>query len=257
MSASLSARGLKVSSLTVWVLVTFIGAQLLAQLLLIGLAALFPAIASMNTAVQVSVFAALSYVIGVSLVLGAPYLVVRSKTSLETLGISRSVSWSDIGLSILSMLPYYIASGVLVWVLSRVLPDLVDMNQVQAIPFQNLTFRYEYAVAFITLVVLAPLAEELFFRGYFLGKLKTNLNVWASVIITALVFGLLHLPGNTTASGIELQWAVAIDTFALGVVLGVLRVTTGSIWAGVLLHMVKNTIGFFFLFIYPTLAGTM
>jgi len=36
-----------------------------------------------------------------------------------------------------------------------------------------------------------------------------------------------------------------------------LREVTGSIWAGTLLHMLKNGIAFYFLFVNPTLLNTI
>ena len=111
-------------------------------------------------------------------------------------------------------------------------------------------------VAFITLVVLAPLAEELLFRGYFLGKTSEKIGKWLAVIVTALVFGFMHLLAPTE-SGIVLQWGAAADTFAMGLTAGILRTLTGSIWAGVILHSIKNGIAYYFLFINPLPPGSM
>ena len=255
MSASLSAKGLRVSGLTLWVLVVFIGAQFLAALLLIGAARLWPVIAGLNLAVLTTVSAAVSYVIAITVVL-AVQRIRQEKESWGALGLKRSLSWSDIAIGLLSILPYYLVSYLVVTLLSGAF-HFVDPTQAQDIPFENLVQRYEYIVSFLALVVLAPIAEELMFRGYFLGKMSEMINKWAAVVITALIFGLLHLPGAVTGNSITLQWAVAADTFALGLVLGALRIWTGSIWAGILLHMLKNAIAYFILFVYPNLAGTM
>ena len=93
-------------------------------------------------------------------------------------------------------------------------------------------------LAFITLVVIAPVAEEVLFRGYLYGKLKKYVPVWAAILITSALFGLIH--GT---------WNVAVDTFALSIILCLLRESTGGIWASILLHMIKNGIAFYFLFI--------
>jgi membrane protease YdiL (CAAX protease family) len=58
-------------------------------------------------------------------------------------------------------------------------------------------------------------------------------------------------------AGASLQWNVAADTFALSLVLCTLRQITGNIWAGVLLHMIKNGIAYYFLFINPDLFRTL
>jgi len=63
-----------------------------------------------------------------------------------------------------------------------------------------------------------------------------------AALVTSLVFAAVHG-----------QWNVAIDTFALSLVLCALREVTGTIWAGILLHMFKNAIAFYVLFIYPVM----
>jgi membrane protease YdiL (CAAX protease family) len=96
------------------------------------------------------------------------------------------------------------------------------------------------------LIIVAPVAEEVLFRGYLYGKLRKSVPVWAAIGIVSVLFGSIHG-----------QWNVAIDVFALSIVLCVLREITGSIWAGILLHMVKNGLAFYILFINPAVLGTI
>jgi membrane protease YdiL (CAAX protease family) len=60
----------------------------------------------------------------------------------------------------------------------------------------------------------------------------------------------------TSGGHLVLQWATALDTFALGIVAGSLRLLSGSIWAGMLLHAIKNGIAYYFLFINPLPPGS-
>ena len=101
---------------------------------------------------------------------------------------------------------------------------------------------------FLTLVVLAPLAEEVLFRGYLFGKIRKLAPFWISAIMASLTFGLAHL---WAGPGTALQWLVAIDTFVLSLVLCLLREHTGAIWAGVLVHAIKNGIAFYFIYLNP------
>jgi membrane protease YdiL (CAAX protease family) len=50
---------------------------------------------------------------------------------------------------------------------------------------------------------------------------------------------------------------VALDVFILSIVMCGLREMTGSIWAGVVLHMMKNGLAFYLLFINTALLSTM
>jgi membrane protease YdiL (CAAX protease family) len=200
--------------------------------------------------------AALGYLLALCIVLGVPAVLFKLRTSMATLGTQRLPSWTDIGLSILSLLPYYLISGLVLYIGMEVL-QVIDPQVGQDIPFKDLSLNIEYFVAFVTLVILAPLAEELVFRGYFLGKLQERTGKWLAVLVTALVFGSMHLLGAPENGELVLQWGAAADTFAMGLVAGSLRMITGSIWAGVLLHSIKNAVAFYFLFVNPLPPGGM
>ena len=110
---------------------------------------------------------------------------------------------------------------------------------------------WQYVLAFMTMVVLAPLAEEMLFRGYLYGKLRKAAPIWVSILVASLAFGLAHL----WVGGTALQWAVTIDTFVLSLMLCALREYTGAIWAGVLLHAIKNGLAFYLLFVNPNVVN--
>jgi membrane protease YdiL (CAAX protease family) len=241
---SFSKITLYAAGLTLWVVTAFVVGQTLAALIMSGIGQ------GLNDSVEMTIMAALGYILALGITLGVPVALFRIKVSKAVLGISRLPSWTDIGLSILAVLPYYIVSGMLVYVGIEVL-QVIDPEVGQDIPFKNLSVRIEYIVAFITLVVMAPLAEELMFRGYFLGRLQEKTGKWAAVLVTAVLFGLMHVIGVSEGGGVVLQWGAAVDTFAMGLIAGGLRVVSGSIWAGVLLHSIKNGIAFYFLFINP------
>lgn len=244
MSANLLGKTAYAIGLTLWVVFALVVGQSLA-------AVIYSLVGLQDTAVSMTILAALGYLLALALALGVPALAKRKFVSLKTLAVDRAVSWSDIGLGILAILPYLIVSATILWIGTELI-QVIDPDVGQQIPFQNITLRIEYFVAFITLVVMAPLAEELLFRGYFLGRLGERINKWLAVFVTALAFGAMHLVGAND-SGIVLQWGAAADTFALGLVVGSLRYVTGSIWAGVILHAVKNGVAYYFLFIVPGL----
>ena len=89
---------------------------------------------------------------------------------------------------------------------------------------------------------MAPISEDILFRGYLFGKLRKYAPLWLSVLLTSLLFVLVHFQLN-----------VSIDVFALSIVLCLLRVYTKSLWASILLHALKNAIAYYFLFINPSL----
>jgi membrane protease YdiL (CAAX protease family) len=83
--------------------------------------------------------------------------------------------------------------------------------------------------------VIAPLAEEFFFRGFFYGALR-NWSVWGAALTTGLVFGAIHA-GSA-------QWEFLLPLAFFGATLCWLRERTGSLYPGIVLHCANNSIAF-------------
>ncbi len=81
--------------------------------------------------------------------------------------------------------------------------------------------------------VLPALCEELVFRGYILRTLR-RYGDWFAVMVSALVFGLMH--GNLA------QIPFAIIT---GIALGWLYIMTENIWLAVSVHFINNALSYF------------
>lgn len=84
----------------------------------------------------------------------------------------------------------------------------------------------------ISVVIMAPLVEELTFRGFMYTRLKQGMPKWIAVILTSLVFGIVH--GT-------LIWAIYTFVFSLALIYILER--TKSIWACILFHMSFNLVG--------------
>ena len=97
-------------------------------------------------------------------------------------------------------------------------------------------------VLWISAVIMAPLVEELTFRCFMYTRLKQAMPTWIAVIITSIVFGLVH--GT-------IIWA--IYTFVFSVVLIFIFERTKSLWASILFHMSFNFVGAF-MSTWPELA---
>lgn len=230
--------------LPLWVTASFIAAQLALLAILWVLAQLSIDIPTEQAAFSTSIAAGV-YILTLAIAIGVPYLVRRYKTTRVDVGLQRLPEWTDIALAPAAAIVYLIMSGLLLALATHYFPNL-DIKQVQETGFANLATRSQFLLAFITLVVLAPLAEEILFRGYLYGKLRRYASVWLSVLVTSGLFAVAHG-----------QWNVGIDVFALSLVLCTLREVTGSIWAGVLLHSLKNAVAFYFLFINPASIGIL
>ena len=96
--------------------------------------------------------------------------------------------------------------------------------------------------ALVNVLVVAPLFEEIVFRGYFLRQLEeSQVRFWPANIIAALMFLGLHLPGWYFVGLLKPRQAVvAVGICLVGLVAGSARRRAGSTWAGIAVHFVNN-----------------
>ncbi|MFM7318020.1 MAG: lysostaphin resistance A-like protein [Isosphaeraceae bacterium] len=99
------------------------------------------------------------------------------------------------------------------------------------------------ALAGLSAVVTAPLAEEVLFRGILLGALvrksqvvhasRRKIRVQLANVVTSLIFAALHADA----------WPAPIGIFVLSLVLGKLYITTGRLWPCIAAHALFNSTG--------------
>lgn len=123
---------------------------------------------------------------------------------------------------------------------------LIDEGQKQIIGFENVNGGVELVMVFVALVILAPLAEEVIFRGYLFGEFRSKANFIISAVFVSAIFASFHLQ---LGSGKPPLWSGFIDTFALSLVLCYIREKTNTIWYGVGVHSLKNLLAFLLLFV--------
>lgn len=235
----------RVFALPLWVAVSFGLGNLILTGILIALRSFGVSFSGINETVLSTVLAAGIYLLSLAIVIGLPWILRKHSTSREEVGLARFPSWADLGLAPVGFVVYFLITGVVLYIVTLLVPSF-DTDQVQQTGFDNLARQHEYLLAFLTLVVIAPIAEEILFRGYLYGKLRKSAPIWLAVIITSVLFGTVHG-----------QWNVAVDVFSLSVVLCALREVTGGIWAGILVHMLKNGVAFYLLFVNPSLLPIM
>jgi membrane protease YdiL (CAAX protease family) len=79
--------------------------------------------------------------------------------------------------------------------------------------------------------LIAPICEETFFRGFLEGGLLRYFSGGIAVFFSALLFGIAH--GDVGSFAL---------LFVLGLVLGIARATSGSLWPGFVIHTANNTL---------------
>ena len=127
----------------------------------------------------------------------------------------------------------FVGLGVLVFFGLLLLESLLPMPK--DTPFARLFDRPRDAYLLLILAVaIAPLMEELFFRGFLYPVLARRMGAPWGIVLTALPFGLLHLQQYGWA------WSAGLVIFLVGVVCGVVRATTRSVGASFLVHAAYN-----------------
>lgn len=226
---------LKVVGISAFVFAVVVGVQFLIGLPL----SLWAPREMLESPITNTVFSILSYVLAIVLIIWLPPKIFKKKITLssrESLGLKGLPTWTDIGLSPVG----YVVSILIAMGLTALfnLMPWFDANEAQNLGYSPYMIGAERGIAFVLLAVVAPIAEEIVFRGFLYGKLRVTVPKWLAILITSLVFGLVHM-----------QWNVGITVFAMSVVNCTLREVTGTIYAGMLVHMINNGVAFFLVYV--------
>jgi membrane protease YdiL (CAAX protease family) len=103
---------------------------------------------------------------------------------------------------------------------------------------------WQIPVLALTIVLLAPLTEELLFRGALLRSLLRKVSPTVAVLISAVVFGLVHALGDPSVGTVIAMPAIIL----LGIVSGYQAAKTGNLSRSILLHVGFNALSVVFLF---------
>ena len=193
------------------------------------------------TPVWTTVCNALIYALATFLIIWVPVKFFKKpKLSRTDLGLKGLPTWTDIGLSIAGFIAYLLLASLFVFIFSHF--SFFNIDEAQELGY-TLANGFDRVVAFFALCLIAPVAEELIFRGWLYAKLRAKipgkyLSVILSSLLVSIVFGILHG-----------QWNVGVNVFAMSLVLCALREITGTIYSGILLHIFKNTVAFILVYI--------
>jgi membrane protease YdiL (CAAX protease family) len=203
-----------------------------------------------NAIVYTIVFAGIEILVG-SLVLLAYQLLKGTGTELDAMGVIISsglagvvtiavflaAKWAVVSRHWIRTRPW----TVLFWCVIATLGSLIPSSWLQEL-MPELPNTAEKAFdlvlkdrwGYFIVGLLAPLSEELVFRGAILRELlKWKENPWIGIIISAMLFSLVHM------NPVQMPHA-----FLVGILLGWLYYRTNSIIPGVTWHWVNNTIAY-------------
>ena len=138
-----------------------------------------------------------------------------------------------IRLTLLSIIPICLialglnwASGELFSRLTNI--DLADQDLVKFITSNALSLRSK-AILFVFILIEAPVVEELLFRGVLFGGLTKIMPIWPAILLSGLVFAVIHVNAATL-----------IPLWFLGVAFAWLYTRTGTLLAPMAVHFAFN-----------------
>jgi hypothetical protein len=79
--------------------------------------------------------------------------------------------------------------------------------------------------------ILAPIVEEIFFRGFVFGGLRKRWGWRWAALVSSLLFGMAHIVPTSF-----------LPIMILGLIFSALYQLSGSIWPGILMHMLTNVV---------------
>ena len=91
-------------------------------------------------------------------------------------------------------------------------------------------------LSFVSMVIAAPVVEEILFRGYILDAIRKIHGDTVAILGSAGLFGLIHLE----------PYVVGMASIG-GVIYGWVRIKTGSLWPSIVSHMVWNFTAFLYI----------
>jgi uncharacterized protein len=147
-------------------------------------------------------------------------------------GLRRAPLWPTVGWAVLGMVSFYafaIAYSV------AVQPPQDSQTVVEELGAGESTLAL--VVAGFVVIVVAPFAEEFFFRGFFYRALRSRMRIAWAALLDGLLFGVIHYTGPET---LEILPILVV----LGIVFCLVYERTGTLYAPIALHAVNNTIAY-------------
>ena len=149
-------------------------------------------------------------------------------------GLRRTPFWPAVGWATLGIFSFYVFAAVYTVIVQP------DVEQSVAEDLGAGESSIGLIAAGFMIICVAPLAEEIFFRGFFYGALRTKFTVAVAATIDGLVFGMIHFEGGT--DGLLIVPPLAV----LGVIFCLVYEQTRSLYPVVALHSLNNAIAYAF-----------
>ena len=170
--------------------------------------------------------------------------------ALSTIGLFLWMKWSEVSRHWVRTRPWTVLFWCVLAALGAIIPSLWLQEQMPELPNiveEQMTFILRERWGYMIVGLLAPLSEELVFRGAVLrALLRWKRNPWLGISISSLLFAFVHI-----------NPAQMPHAFLIGLLLGWMYYRTDSIVPGVVYHWVNNTVAYVLFHFYPNPSLTL
>jgi membrane protease YdiL (CAAX protease family) len=149
----------------------------------------------------------------------------------EHFGLRRAPFWRTVGWAALGMVTFLVVAVIY----SNLVNDHGQQSIVKELGAKDSTVAL--VAGAVLVIVIAPSAEEFFFRGFFYRALRSRLAVLPAALLDGLLFGVIHYDGPKTA--------VLLPVLALlGFVFCLVYERTGTLFSTIALHSLNNFVAY-------------
>ena len=171
-------------------------------------------------------------------------IISMAASSIDIIALFLYLRWAEVSRSYVRSQPWVALVWCALAALGAIIPSTFLQEQMPELPNiveQQLTQLLQNRWGYFAVGLLAPVCEELVFRGAVLrALLRWTSHHWGAIAISALLFALIH------ANPAQMPHA-----FLIGLLLGWLYYRTDSVVPGIVYHWVINSVAYVLCNIYP------
>ena len=183
--------------------------------------------------IRISDIASNGAVLAFSIAVSAPFVlaavagIIRlSRVPLRDYLALKWPSWRELGVGLGVLAMTLICSGILANMTGQEAPDFITDT------FNSARDAGLLPLLIFSFAFLAPLQEEVLFRGFLYRGFSSALGMWPAIVLISAMWAITHL---------QYHWFFIGEIFVLGVIFGWLRAKSGSLLLTLTLHTTVNS----------------
>lgn len=155
----------------------------------------------------------------------------KRNIDLNDLG-SLDIRQKDVFLGTLLLAMFIALEEIYMWILGIEMPE----------GFITFMLSEPIILSLISVIIIAPIAEEFLFRGFLYSQLKrTKLGPWGAITLSSLLWTVIHF---------QYEILILLVLFVFGIFLGYLRMAYNSLSLPIILHAINNAFAFFLIYFF-------